>query len=117
MATASSGASRAAEASSKRASTVPTVLHSTGPEAAAGATELLLDLGRPVGLVAHRVPHDDALAEELHQVLVRSEDHDGQILLQREPHGGRDEIVGLDSVFLEDRNAVRLHDLTRSLHL
>ena len=79
--------------------------------------ELLQYLGRAVRLVAHRVPHDDALAEKLHQILVGPHDDDEEPLPDGVLHGGRDEVVRLDAVSLKNGNAVGLDDFAGSFHL
>ena len=55
-------------------------------ELARAHAELLAHLGRPVDLVAHRVPQHDVLVvvvDELHQVLVGADDDDAALLLRR----------------------------------
>ena len=79
--------------------------------------EFLLDFRRAVRLVAHRVPHRDAIGDELHQVFVRSQNHDEKAGLEGQADRRGNEIVGFDAVTLEDRDAISLDDLARSLHL
>ena len=72
-------------------------------------TELLLDLGKPDALVLHRVEHIDAgravrrvdFGDQLHQVLVGTDDGDVPAAFLRAAGIGGDEIVGLQPRHLD----------------
>ena len=75
------------------------------PHAEAG-----LDLGGPVAAVLHAVEQRHALADELHQVLVRGDDRDPGV--RRRPVDQRgDHVVGLEVRHLDDGNAVGVDQL------
>ncbi len=66
--------------------------------------EALLHGGDVVGLVLHRIGHDDVVGDELHQVLVTRDDDDLHPL-SRLPAGDRpDDVVGLQPRLFEDRD-------------
>jgi hypothetical protein len=79
--------------------------------------EALDHLGRPDHAVAHRVPQDHVVADELHQVLVGGDDHGAEALLPRGAHGGRNQVVRLDAVLLEASDVEGAHDLLAALEL
>ncbi len=59
--------------------------------------EFLDHLGAADLLVLHGVEHDDAVADELHQILVRGDDGGGGAGLAGLPDIGRNQIVGLEA--------------------
>ncbi len=78
---------------------------------------LLLRLVRVVDLVAHRVPHHDAVAHELEQILVRARDDDLETLFARFLHDGGDHVVRLHLFGAEHGDAVGPRDLEASVTL
>ncbi len=79
--------------------------------------EALFDLGHAEHAIAHGVPHDRAFADELHQILVRGDDHHLQIVLGGALDRARDQVIGLHAVLLEDRDVEGAHDLLAARHL
>lgn len=63
--------------------------------------ELLQDLGRLDPLVLHRVEHDDARLDQLHQVLVGGDDGHVGARRARLRRIGRDQVVGLEALLLD----------------
>ena len=68
-------------------------------------------------LVLHGVEHDDAVADELHQILIRRDDGGGGAGFAGLPHIGRDQIVGLEAVLFEARQIEGVHRLADELEL
>ena len=79
--------------------------------------EFLDHLGAADLLVLHGVEHDNAVVDELHQILVRGDDGGGGAGLAGFAHIGRDQVVGLEAVLLEARQIERLHRLADELEL
>ena len=73
--------------------------------------ELLDHLGAADLLVLHGVEHDDAVVDELHQILVRGHDGGGGAGLAGLPHIGRDQVVGLKALLFEARQVEGVHRL------
>ena len=61
--------------------------------------------------VLHGVVHGDAVADELHQVLVGGDDGGGGLGLAGEPRIGGDQVVGLEAGLLEAGNFEGVHRL------
>ena len=79
--------------------------------------EALLDLRDAEHPIAHGVPHDRPFADELHQILVRSDDHHLEIVFGGALDCARDQVVRLHAVLLEDRDVESAHDLLAARHL
>ena len=79
--------------------------------------ELLDHLGPPDGLLLHRVPHGDPVGHELHQVLVRGDDGDGLAGFPRLLGVGGDQVVGLEALDVDDRQAEGAGGLAHQLEL
>ena len=60
--------------------------------------EALLDLAHPDSPIAHRVPQRDVRADQLHEVLVRGDDRDDEMLVRRALGERADHVVGLESI-------------------
>ena len=72
--------------------------------------EARLDLGRADPGSLHGVEEEDALVDQLHQILVRGDDrHLG--FRRRLLHQGGDHVIGLEAGNLEDGNPVSVHQL------
>ena len=71
--------------------------------------EFLDHLGAADLLVLHGVEHDDAVVDELHQILVRRDDGGGGAGLAGLAHIGRDQIVGLKAVLLQAGHVEGVH--------
>ena len=54
-------------------------------------------------LLLHRVEHADAVVDQLHQVLVRTDNHHIQTGCRALPRIGGDDVVGFEAVFLDTR--------------
>ena len=63
--------------------------------------EFLDHLGAVDGLVLHGVEHDDAIADQLHQILVGRDDRDLPACIPRPAGQGRDDVVGLVAIRLD----------------
>ncbi len=68
--------------------------------------EAFLDAGGIVGLVLHRVDHDDTARDELHEILVARDDDDVHAFALESAGQGPDHVVSLDAPDLEDGDAV-----------
>ena len=79
--------------------------------------EFLDHLGAADLLVLHGVEHDDAVGDELHQVLVRGDDGGGGARFAGLAHIGRDQVVGFETVLLEARKVEGLHRFADELEL
>ncbi len=73
--------------------------------------EFLHHLGGADAAILHRVVHDDAVVDELHQVLVRGHDGGGGAELAGLAHIGRDQVVGLEAGLLQARQVEGAHRL------
>ena len=71
--------------------------------------EFLDDFGTADLAILHRVEHDHAIGDELHQILVRGDDGGYGAGLARLAHIGRDQIVGLVTLLLEAGQIEGLH--------
>ncbi len=74
-----------------------------------GDAEFLHHLGGADAAVLHGVVHDDAVVDELHQVLVGGDDGGGGAGFARLAHIGRDQVVGLEAGLLEARQVEGAH--------
>ena len=72
--------------------------------AVGGDAEFLEHLIEPDALVLHRVEHIDAVADQLHQVLVGGDDRHRPPRLARTPGQGGDDVIGLIAVNLDARH-------------
>ena len=79
--------------------------------------EFLDHLGAADLLVLHGVEHDDVVADELHQVLVRGDDGRGGAGFARLAHISRDQIVSLEAVLLQARQVEGRHRLAHEFEL
>ena len=79
--------------------------------------EFLDHLGPADLLVLHGVEHDDAVIDELHQVLVRGDDGGGGAGRAGLAHIGRDQVVGLESVLFQAGNVEGVDRLADELEL
>ena len=68
--------------------------------------EPFLDAGGVIGLVLHRVDHDDAVRDKLHEILVARDDDDVDAFALESACQGPDHVVGLDAPDLEKGDAV-----------
>ena len=73
--------------------------------------ELLDHLGRADAAVLHGVVHGDAVADELHEVLVGRHDRGRRLGLAGEPRIGRDQVVGLEAGLLQAGDLEGVHSL------
>ncbi len=73
--------------------------------------EPFLDTGGIVGLVLHRVDHDDTVRDELHEILVARDDDDVYAFALESAGQGSDHVVGLDAPDLEKGDAVGSHQV------
>ena len=73
--------------------------------------EFLDHLGAPDAAVLHGVVHGDAIADELHQVLVGGHDGCRRFGFGGEPRIGRDQIVGLEAGLLQAGDLKSVHRL------
>ena len=62
-------------------------------------------------LIFHRIEHIDARPHQLHQVLVGRHDRDLAAGFRDLGRVGRDQVVGLESLFLDARDIERLHGI------
>ena len=79
--------------------------------------EFLDHLGAADLLVLHGVEHDDAVGDELHQILVRGHDGRGGAGFAGLAHIGRDQVVGLEAVLLQARQVEGVHRFAHELEL
>ena len=79
--------------------------------------EFLDHLGAADLLVLHGVEHDDAVIDELHQVLVRGDDGGGGAGCAGLAHIGRDQVVGLEAVLFQAGNVEGVDRLADELEL
>ena len=79
--------------------------------------EFLDHLGAADLLVLHGVEHDDAVGDELHQVLVGRHDGGGGADFAGFAHIGRDQVVGLEAVLLQARKIEGLHGFAHIFEL
>ncbi len=73
--------------------------------------EFLDHLGAADLLVLHGVEQNDAVVDELHQILVRRDDGGGGAGRAGLPRIGRDQVVGLKALLLQARNIESVHRL------
>ena len=74
-------------------------------------TQLLFDGGQVGARLLHRVPDARPFGDQLHEVLVAGHHHDRKSFLLQAPRQRADEVVGLVSGHLENRQAVAGRDL------
>ena len=79
--------------------------------------EALHDLGRADHPIAHGVPHEHVVTDELHEILVGGDDDRSERLLAAMPNGRGDEVIGFDPVLLEASHRERSHDVLAALEL
>ena len=73
--------------------------------------EFLHHLGHADAFVFHGVVHGDAIADELHQVLVGGHDGRGRLGFAGEPRVSRDQVVGLEAGLLQTGDFEGVHRL------
>ena len=82
-----------------------------------GTPNFSITSARPIFLSFMVSKQDDAVVDELHQVLVRGDDGGGGAGRAGFAHIGRDQVVGLEAVLLEARQIERLHRFADELEL
>ncbi len=80
-------------------------------------TEFFHHLGGADAAILHLVEHDDAVIDELHQVLVRGHDGGAGAEFAGLAHIGRDQVVGLEAGLLEARQVERAHGVANQPEL
>jgi len=79
--------------------------------------EAFFDACRVVGLVLHRIDHDDPAGDELHEVLVARDDDDLHPFALELPGQGSDHVVGLDARDLQQGDPVGPHEILHHVDL